>query len=157
MRTLDKFPDAKGLFELEARGKGGIVVARRKANLIVNGARELMADYFAGIFSETVQEIALGDGGAPGGTPVPPTLTDTALVSEIVGGRKAIASITRPTQFRTQYEVTYGVGEANTTLNEAGLFAGAGSPATTMVARVTFAPIVKTAALTLTVTWKITW
>lgn len=146
-----------GWFELVARDGSGIIVARRKANLIVDRARELMADYFAGIFTDPVDEISLGDGGAPGGTPVPPTLGDTALVSEVVGGRKTIASITRPSIVRTQYEVTYGVSEVNTTLNEAGLFAGPVSPATVLVARVTFEPIVKTAALTLTVTWKITW
>jgi hypothetical protein len=153
----DKMAPPKGWFELVARSRSGILVARRKSNLIVDRARELMADYFAGTFTDPVSEIALGDGGAPGGTPVPPTLGDTALVSEIVGGRKSIASITRPTTFRTQYEVTYSPAEANTTLNEAGLFAGGISPATIMVARVTFEPIVKTAALTLTVTWKITW
>ncbi len=149
--------DPKGEVIIEGHDKHGTLVLVRKANLIVDRARELMADYFGAIFSDPISEIALGDNGDPGSTPPPPTVSDTALGSEVVGGRKALGSITRPTLLRTEFQVTYSTAEANTTVNEAGLFAGPISPASVMVARVVFAPFTKTVALTLTITWKITF
>jgi len=158
MKRLDeKFTGPSGEVLIEGFGPDGGRVLVRKANLIVDRGRELMADYYGGIFSDPIAQIALGDNGDPGNTPPPPAVGDTALGGEIVGGRKPLGSTTRPTLLRTEFQVTYGTTEANTTMNEAGLFAGAIAPAPIMVARVVFAPFTKTIALTLTITWKITF
>lgn len=156
-QLVEQFKGPRGEVLIVGRDRNGRVVLVRRANLIVDRARELMADYFGTIFSDPIAEIALGDNGDEFSTPPPPTVGDTALGNEVPTGRKAIGSITRPTTTRTEFEVTYSTVEANDTVNEAGLFAGSVSPASILVARVVFAPFTKTIALTLTITWKITF
>lgn len=157
---ISRFPQPRGCVVLTLRDPtaGGHIVYQYEANnLVVTDARELVTDLVGGTTVEVPDEIAVGSGGhepADPNIPIPPTVSDAALDTEDF--RKVIGTKTQPTPTEAQFQVVYATTEANTpgSITEAGLFTPASSN-DILFARVTFPEIVKTAILTLTVTWKI--
>lgn len=143
----------KGLVILTLRDLQGNIAEQRRANLVVNTAREVVADWATADFTESIDDISVGDGGHDPGDPnipIPPTESDIALDSETA--RKTIGVKSQPTATDAQFEVTFGTAEANGSLTEAGLHT---IPGDILFARVTFPEIIKTVVFTLTITWKI--
>ena len=155
---ISRFPKPSGRVILTLRDLQGNVVYEYAANnLVVTDARELVTDLVGGTTTEVPDEIAVGSGGHEVGDPnipVPPTVSDATLETEDF--RKVIGTKSQPTPTEAQFQVVYATTEANSpgSITEAGLFTPAASN-DILFARVTFPEIVKTAILTLTITWKI--
>lgn len=149
-------PQPKGEVIIEVKDNKGNVVSRyTTSNLVVDIFRERQSDWTATDFTESIDEIHIGSGGHVGGdpnTPIPPTVSDTAL--DVSEATKTVSSTTQPTTKSTQYSVSFSTADVSdpTGITEAGLFT---SPGGFMVARVTFPEQVITGILTLTVTWKL--
>ncbi|KKN05172.1 hypothetical protein LCGC14_1089980 [marine sediment metagenome] len=148
-------PQPKGEVIIELKDGYGNVISMVRRNLVVDIFRERQSDWAAADFTETIDEIHIGSGGHVGGdpnTPIPPTVSDTAL--DVSEATKTVSSTTQPTTKSTQYSVSFSTADVSdpTGITEAGLFT---SPGGFMVARVTFPEQIITGILTLTVTWKL--
>jgi hypothetical protein len=88
-----------------------------------------------------------------GTTSTTPTLSDTALGSEVSGSRVALTS-TVVSGSNVTYTATFNPGVGTGALVESGIFNAASSG--TMLCRTTFAVINKNAADTLTISWTTT-
>lgn len=114
-------------------------------NKIVDTGLNLVRDLIAG-GNTPVTEIAVGTDGTA------PTNSDTTLTAEVFR-----SPITRriPTDKKITLQLFIPTTSANgNTLREAGIFNAA--TAGDMLSRVTYADIVKTSAITVTLTWEIT-
>lgn len=159
MGQVSKFNDKaelKGIFDLKVVEKGEVIDHIRDENLIVNGAREVMAIQIAESTSDgEVSIIALGDGGWTGDiyTPVAPDAADTELENELF--RKGLNSFSYPTvtsvAFYFVVETTEANGSGTVHYTEAGLF----TTGNTMFARKTFAAMTKTSDREFRFTWTI--
>ncbi len=115
-------------------------------NLVPLSGRNLVRDFLNGAVSVgTITHLAIGTGTAA------PTANDTALQTEVF--RDAVTKRTPDVgKLSIQYYLPSTAANGNT-LTEAGLFNAANGG--TLVARVTYQPIAKTASLVITYTWDI--
>lgn len=149
MRMQDRMPKMRGAVKLTITDSAtGKILEVRHANLIMTAFRELMVDIMDGTTTEVPAEIAVGDQVSPS----TPTISDTVLDSEL--DRKAISTKTQPATTQAEYQAVFASTEAVGTLTETGLFTLA-SGTNTLLARVTFAGVVKASGTTLTVTWDV--
>ena len=104
-----------------------------------------------------VRDLIMGSGRYPSDIAVgtdntPPVAGDTALGVEVF---RNVITRRIPTSTQGTFQLFLGAGDANgNTLTEAGIFNRA--TIGDMLSRVTFADIIKTAAITVTLTWDIT-
>lgn len=155
MITEEQVNLPRGEVSLVLTDENGIIVARRHANLVVDQMRDAIAALAAQITTDQIDKIAIGDGGHEPGdpnTPVPPTISDTALDNQLV--IKTVSSVSQPDSKSAQFSFGFTTADVSdpTSVTEAGLFT---DPAGDMVARVTFPELIITGILTLTVTWKL--
>ncbi len=145
----------RGEVSLVLTDENGIIVDQRHVNLIVDQMRDAIAAFAAQVFTDKIDKIAIGDGGHEPGdpnTPVPPTVSDTALDNQLV--IKTVTSVSQPDVKSAQFSFGFTTADVSdpTSVTEAGLFT---DPAGDLVARVTFPELIITGILTLTVTWKL--
>jgi hypothetical protein len=159
-------------FHLIARRRGRIVAERHVANAVYSAGRNAVRDLLLGR-AQAPRYIALGGdyAGAGGELPLAPATDGTSLASEMQAHRWEATKI-RVGDAAVVYDLFIFEQEGNETgyyLYEAGLFAGTGwrggaygvpyegqKPylGGTMLARATFAPLLKTEDVTLTIAWE---
>lgn len=127
---------------------GALLSRARQHNLVVTAGRNLIRDLLKGDSAATLTHFALGTGS----TAV--TAADTTLQTEVFRD-----TLTQKTASAAQLTCTYylATGSANgNTLREAGLLTA--SSGGTLYARVVLASaIAKTASISVTFTWDLTW
>tara|TARA_Y100000310_G_C20628028_1_gene787034 strand:- start:883 stop:1665 length:783 start_codon:yes stop_codon:yes gene_type:complete len=145
--------DASGYVEWELTDiETGTIAKSGKHNLLVNKAREQLADFMKGTSITAPQYVAIGTGTNT------PSASDTALQTLVQYDGAHNAKVADSRTIRSLYTariiVQFLTGEANQTIRELGLFEEAA--ATTMWARVAV-NIAKTSSQRLTVYWYITF
>lgn len=128
-------------------GPDGVVAEQRKANMVVASGRVLAINRLANSSQSVLTHAAIGSGA------IAPAEGNTALGAELArvafdtaGGVIASATVT--------YSATIPAGTGTGTVAEAGLFNAVSGG--TMFARVTFAPITKTATHVVVISWGVT-
>ena len=139
----------KGVLTLTLTDEFGRVKERREQNLVVSVGRAWIASRLKDASAAVMSHMAVGT------TNTAAAAGDTALAAEL--SRIALTSSTLVTQNvandSLEYVATYLPGVATGALVEAGLF---NDPAAgTMLSRVVFAVVNKTAPDTLTIAWRI--
>jgi hypothetical protein len=144
----------RGCFEIALLGPNHEVLDYRKVdNVVVTAGRSYVLSRIQSSTPQTdvINAIAVGT------STTGPAVTDTVLVSEAL--RLSIATFitgglgSNPPFWQAQQ--TFGTGQANTTLGEAGIFNATGAAAQTMLSRVTFATISKQNTNTLAISYTI--
>ena len=116
-----------GSFKTHVKGK----LLHEEDNIIVTLGRVRVAELLTGVSTDFVDQVAIGDGGAPQSDlliPIVPVLADTALVHEldrttIVNANVAAQTLTFTATFLTASLTPIDfIDIANQVINEAGLF-----------------------------------
>jgi hypothetical protein len=130
--------------------RGELVYEFDKQNLVVTGGKAVMAALLAYADADRIiNGIGFGTGSAA------PALTDTVLTDSFL---KPLGGVSFPTANSVKWEWVLNFSEFNgNTLRELGLFSGLTSGAEALFARVVTLPTVKTSALRLEGSWKITF
>lgn len=163
MSNIKSIIPVKGIVTIITRESGNIV-DQRQYNLVVNVGKALLAKHIGGINTpEPVGTIAVGTSSAtPGGS-------DTLLGVEIYRETctsSLVTTLTTNDTCRFSMTIDEGDSSADGTLTEAGLFGGdasnsldpndgTGNDTGVLLSRVTFDPISKTPAISLTIQWDI--
>jgi len=145
---------AKGKITFTLVQDGKIIDEIVRHNLVVNKGYDLVSKWASGENFETDRliYIATGTGGHVEGhteLPVPPSVDDTALETEI--SRKPILEFSNPSTNISRFRTTFIPSESVGTVTECGLFSFSGQ----LFARATFAGIVKTSGFNLIVNWDV--
>jgi hypothetical protein len=126
---------------------GNVKDEREVDNLVVQSGLNFIASRMKDATANVMSHMSVGT------TSTTPTLSDTALGSEVSGSRVALTS-TVVSGSNVTYTATFNPGVGTGALVEAGIFNAASSG--TMLCRTTFAVINKNAADTLTISWTTT-
>jgi len=137
-----------GKLQIVLTDENGAVKEERKVdNLVVQAGLNFIASRMKDATANVMSHMSVGT------TSTTPTLSDTALGSEVSGSRVALTS-TVVSGSNVTYTATFNPGVGTGALVEAGIFNAASSG--TMLCRTTFAVINKNAADTLTISWTVT-
>lgn len=138
----------KGYVSLVLTDSNGNIKEQHKDNLVVNSGLAHIISRLKDTTSAAMSYIAIGQGATV------PSVSQTSLVSEIhrVSSVSTIVT-TNIANDSLQYAASFGPGIANGVIREAGIFND--PTAGTMLSRVSFGDITKSAGDTLTITWKI--
>lgn len=162
MRTCH-YTGMKGEVVIIARNSRGLAIEMRKQNLIVDTARETVAEWAGFGTRGILTTLKLSTGGHAAGdtqTYTPPVASDTDLEVLADVFSKALGApaygLGGTDLKRLVYTVSIALGEGNALVGdkiytEAGLFNADGI----MFSRVTFAGVRKNSGITLTVTWQL--
>ena len=144
----------RGCFEIALLGRENEIIDYRKVdNVVVTAGRS----YVLSRIQSTNPQADVINAIAVGTSTTAPAATDTLLVSE--SKRISIAAwvtgglASNPPFWQAQ--TTFGTGDANTTLGEAGIFNATASNVQTMLSHVTYATINKTSTNTLAISYTI--
>jgi len=127
---------------------GKVLHTYTEHNLVVNAGKDLLRDFLHGDAVTGLTHFGVGNGTTL------PALSQTNLVGASTY-RFAVSALVKTAQ---QLQVVHGlgIGDANgTTLTECGVFTAIA--AGTMYCRATHTGIAKTAGITITYTWNLTW
>lgn len=104
MKVTERFP-VRGIFELTVKKGGQVIETYRDDNLIVNGARNQAARFFAGDgANRAIAKIAFGTSGAA------PAVTDTVITNAYT---KAVSGFEYPDMGQVQTNWILNTDEAN--------------------------------------------
>lgn len=104
MKVTERFP-VRGIFELTVKKGGQVIETYRDDNLIVNGARNQAARFFAGDgANRAIAKIAFGTSGAD------PAVTDTVITNAYT---KAVSGFEYPDMGQVQTNWILNTDEAN--------------------------------------------
>ena len=104
MKVTERFP-VRGIFELTVKKGGQVIETYRDDNLIVNGARNQAARFFAGDgANRAIAKIAFGTSGAA------PAVTDTVITN---ADTKAVSGFEYPDMGQVQTNWILNTDEAN--------------------------------------------
>ena len=131
--------------EVRNAASGRLLRTMRRHNLVTLAGRNLVRDLINGLPAGGVTHFAVGSGTAA------PTANDTALAAEVF--RDAVTKRTPDVGKLTVQYYLPSTAANGYSLAEAGLFTAAMGG--TLIARVNYQPIAKTACLTVTYTWDI--
>lgn len=137
-----------GKLQIVLTDENGTVKEEREVdNLVVQAGLNFIASRMKDATADVMSHMSVGT------TSTTPTLSDTALGSEVSGSRVALTN-TVVSGSNVTYTATFNPGVGTGALVEAGIFNAASSG--TMLCRTTFAVINKNAADTLTISWTVT-
>lgn len=144
MKVTERFP-VRGIFELTVKKGGQVIETYRDDNLIVNGARNQAARFFAGDgANRAIAKIAFGTSGAA------PAVTDTVITNAYT---KAVSDFEYPDMGKVQTNWILNTDEANgMAIMEFGLLSADG---TLLCRKVRTKPINKEADISIEGHW--TW
>jgi hypothetical protein len=145
MPEIDSIIELKGRVEFQLLREDGSEDHWEIDNLVVTVGKNFIASRMKDATAAVMTHMAIGTGA------VAPAVGDTALTAE--NARQLLLS-TNVAGAAVTYASSFGVGIGTGTITEAGLFNA--SVAGTMLARTTFAAVVKAAGDILNVTWTVT-
>jgi hypothetical protein len=145
MPEIDDTIELKGRVEFQLLREDGSEDCWGVDNLVVTVGKNFIASRMKDATAAAMTHMSIGTGATA------PAVTDTALVAE--NARQGLLS-TAVAGAAVTYAASFGVGIGTGTIVEAGLFNSAVGG--TLLARTTFAAVVKAAGDILNVTWTVT-